>query len=373
MSLRAPSASQTFVFPCPFVQASALAASLGLSTAALLPYLVPFAAAHAIVPTSAYPVGAAALGASGSIYLGANLELPRAPLAASVHAEQCAVASAAQAGERGLVRIAVSAPPCGHCRQFCNELAGAEGLEFVFEEGGGAPSVSTLDELLPRAFGPADLARGPSSDGSMAVAMPAGGPRPPTPPPPGCGGRAARGATFLMDGSGVGRASLELEEDAAEAVMGAMHAPINGDGGGATDASTSAGHHHSWVIPAADAALEAAAACHAPHTHCPAGVALVWERAGADGQPALVISAGGVIESAAYNPTLPPLQAAAVAAFVAGMDGWGAVRAAVLVERGAGARISHAGGTAAGLACVGEGGVPLTVLRARWRGEGGGA
>jgi cytidine deaminase len=46
------------------------------------------AAARAIAPTSRYRVGAAGLGASGRVYLGANLELPRAPLAQSVHAEQ---------------------------------------------------------------------------------------------------------------------------------------------------------------------------------------------------------------------------------------------------------------------------------------------
>ena len=140
----------------------------------------------------------------------------------------------------------------------------------------------------------------------------------------------------------------------------------------------------------------------APHTHCPAGVALVWARRGAaaatadgageeeggEGEEALAISAGGVIESAAYNPSLPPLQAALVAAVAAGMAGWGAVRAAVLVERrsgdsgsgGGGARVSHLAATRAAAACLGRGGgageegegVPVAVFRVRWA-EGDGA
>ena len=80
---------------------------------------------------------------------------------------------------------------------------------------------------------------------------------------------------------------------------------------------------------------------------------------------ALAVSAGGVIESAAYNPSLPPLQAALVAAFVGGLPGYGAIRAVVLVER-AGGRISHAGATAAALASLGD--VPLTVMHVEWAG-----
>lgn len=376
----APSAHLAPPNPLSPPKAADLATALHLpSTADLLPLLVPLAASSAVTPTSAYPVGAAALGRSGAIYLGANLELPRAPLAAAVHAEQAAVACAAQAGEGGLVRIAVSAPPCGHCRQFCNELAGAEALEFVFEEAGGrgrGASASTLADLLPRAFGPADLARGPSADGSMGVAAPAGG-RPATPPPGGC---RARGPTFLMAGVGAGGggggARLEWEGEAAAVLASAAAAAAPSWDGVA--ASPSAALTGPLLVSAAEAALQAAASCHAPHTHCPAGVALVWERpGGGDAGPASsapVISAGGVIESAAYNPTLPPLQAALVAAVVAGLPSWAAVRGAVLVERGGGARISHAGGTVAALACLGGGGggdgdgagVPLTVLRVRW-------
>lgn len=70
-------------------QARDLAATVGApSLPALLPRLVATASSRALPPTSGYRVGAAGVGRSGRIYLGANLELPRAPLAQSVHAEQ---------------------------------------------------------------------------------------------------------------------------------------------------------------------------------------------------------------------------------------------------------------------------------------------
>lgn len=40
-----------------------------------------------------------------------------------VHAEQSLLANAAWHGESALERLAVSAAPCGHCRQFYSELA----------------------------------------------------------------------------------------------------------------------------------------------------------------------------------------------------------------------------------------------------------
>lgn len=66
---------------------------------------------------------AVALGATGRLYVGVNLEFPGLPLHHSVHAEQFLIANAVQAGEPALTRLAVSAVPCGHCRQFCSELA----------------------------------------------------------------------------------------------------------------------------------------------------------------------------------------------------------------------------------------------------------
>ena len=56
------------------------------------------------------------------------------------------------------------------------------------------------------------------------------------------------------------------------------------------------------------------AQCYCPYTHCASGVAIVT----ADGR----VCSGGYVESAAYNPGLPPFQAAVVAAIVGGMPSY---------------------------------------------------
>ena len=61
---------------------------------------------------------AVGLGASGALYVGVNLEFARLPLYNSVHAEQFLLVNALHHGERAIQRLAVSAAPCGHCRQF---------------------------------------------------------------------------------------------------------------------------------------------------------------------------------------------------------------------------------------------------------------
>ena len=57
----------------------ALAAQRGLDPQNLLPEFVREAQKLAIPPTSKFHVGAAALGASGAVYLGVNVELPGLP------------------------------------------------------------------------------------------------------------------------------------------------------------------------------------------------------------------------------------------------------------------------------------------------------
>ena len=115
--------------------------------------LLSWAKSFANVPVSGFAVGAVALGRSGALYAGANLELANLPLSASVHAEQAAVANAWLHGERGIGALAVNASPCGHCRQFLNELGGAGALRVLVP--GMTPA--TLAQLLPASFGPADL------------------------------------------------------------------------------------------------------------------------------------------------------------------------------------------------------------------------
>jgi cytidine deaminase len=122
----------------------------------LLRALLPLARSYARAPVSNFAVGAAALGESGAIHLGANLEFAGASLWNSVHAEQSAIMRAWSAGERGIVAIATSETPCGLCRQFMTELGPAEKLRVI-----GTRRTYTLAELLPDSFGPANLgARG---------------------------------------------------------------------------------------------------------------------------------------------------------------------------------------------------------------------
>lgn len=117
--------------------------------------LLPEAQARAFAPLSRFFVGAVVRGGSGRVYLGANIEIPGLPLSQTVHAEQAALANAYMAGEREVTDIAVTAAPCGHCRQFLQELSPDGEIRVLVK---GARSVK-LSQLLPAAFGPQDLGR----------------------------------------------------------------------------------------------------------------------------------------------------------------------------------------------------------------------
>ena len=71
---------------------------------------------------------AVGLGASGRLYVGVNLEFARLPVNNSVHAEQFLVVNALHHEEQAITKMAVSAAPCGHCRQFYSELCCAVSL-----------------------------------------------------------------------------------------------------------------------------------------------------------------------------------------------------------------------------------------------------
>jgi cytidine deaminase len=133
--------------------AAALAALLGITPQQLALDLVPFAQLYAVTPISSYPVGAVSIGLSGALYYGANLEFIGQALSSAVHAEQAATANAWLHGERGLSALAVSAAPCGYCRQFLHELVDAATLHIMLSSGFAQP----LTYFLPHAFGPHDL------------------------------------------------------------------------------------------------------------------------------------------------------------------------------------------------------------------------
>jgi len=134
-------------------QVVALQQASGLDDDALAFALLPLAAACARTDLSHFNVGAIARGVSGCWYFGANMEFSGSTMQQTVHAEQSAVSHAWLRGEKSLSSITVNYTPCGHCRQFMNELN--SGLQLRIHLPGRAPH--TLGDYLPDAFGPTDL------------------------------------------------------------------------------------------------------------------------------------------------------------------------------------------------------------------------
>lgn len=119
------------------------------------------AATRAYVPYSEFPVGAAVLTETGDIVTGVNIE--NASYGLTVCGERVAMQTAAAAGHRTFLAVAVSAPklpgttPCGACRQVMNEFKPiGQDLVVVLDDSGG-PRCVGLAALLPEAFGPRDL------------------------------------------------------------------------------------------------------------------------------------------------------------------------------------------------------------------------
>jgi cytidine deaminase len=226
-------------FPAMFKaeQVEAIKQRCGLDDDALAFALLPLAAACSLAPISQFYVGAIARGQSGNLYFGANMEFSGAPMQQTIHAEQCAVTHAWLRGESALVSITVNYTPCGHCRQFMNELNSGSDLKIRLP--GREPA--TLGDYLPDAFGPKDLDI----------------------------------ATLLMDRVDHGF-QLALTDELEQA------------------------------------ALAAANQSHAPYSNAHSGVALEAK----DG----TIYTGRYAENAAFNPSLPPLQAALILMNVSGGD-----------------------------------------------------
>lgn len=117
--------------------------------------------AQAYAPYSGFPVGAAAMVDDGRIIVGCNVE--NVSYGLGLCAECAVVCALYSSGGGRLVALscvaADGAPlmPCGRCRQVLWEHGGP-GLLIDHADG-----PRTLGELLPEAFGPADLQRGPAA------------------------------------------------------------------------------------------------------------------------------------------------------------------------------------------------------------------
>ena len=196
------------------------------------------------------------------------MEFAGAPMQQTVHAEQSAVTHAWLRGETRLASITINYTPCGHCRQFMNELTSGTELDIHLPD----RDVATLGDYLPHSFGPKDLDI----------------------------------TTLLMD-----------KVD------------------------------HGYQLDDADAltllALDACNQSHAPYSKSYSGVALETH----SGKQ----FAGRYAENAAFNPSLPPLQAALILLNMSGEDCL-KVRRAVLVEN-TGALLTQDDATRATLKAIG--------------------
>ncbi|XP_050216587.1 cytidine deaminase 1-like [Mercurialis annua] len=258
-------------------EAESLAQKSGLTITQLLPTLVKSAQSLARPPISNYYVGAVALGSSGRIFFGANLEFPGLPLHHSVHAEQFLITNLSINNEPNPKYVAVSAAPCGHCRQFFQEIRGAPDIQILItgdsnsnnSPNGEIKTFETLSNLLPDRFGPFDLL-----DKTVPLLLE---PR-------------YNNLSLIIRNGGIKINSTNSISDELKLE-----------------------------------ALEAANLSHAPYSKCPSGVALM----DSEGK----VYKGSYMESAAYNPSLGPVQAAIVAYMVGGGGGYERIVAAVLVEK----------------------------------------
>lgn len=240
----------------------------------LLPSLVPSAQRLARTPISNFHVGAVGIGGvSGRVFLGVNVEFLNLPLNYSIHAEQFLLTNLSLNAEPSLSHFAVSAAPCGHCRQFYQELRNASSLNVLVADSDLPTAFTPLSHFLPHRFGPENL---------LSKHLP-----------------------FLLEPHHNGLSFL-----------------TNSQPNGLTTTTAAANAN---LDSLRYAALDAANKSHAPYSGCPSGVALV----DADGN----IHKGSYAESAAYNPSIGPAQAALVA-YIANGDGRGYenIVAAVLVE-----------------------------------------
>jgi cytidine deaminase len=283
----------------------------GIPIEQLMLDLIPMAQSYAIPPISNFFVGAVSHGKSGALYFGANYEFPGAALSFCVHGEQAATAEAINFGDGGIDILAISAAPCGYCRQFLYELTTASQLRIVLPN----TPPALLTSLLPDAFGPGDLgvtaALMSPQDHHLKLVDPGASPHPPHPLHPTAPTPAGQGTSAINS----------------------TH-PEPGD-------------------PVVAAALKAANASYAPYSSSYAGVAL---RAG-DG----TVYSGAVAENAAFNPSMSPLEAAVVSLAINGGKKYADIADAVLVEV-AGAVASQVSATKAVLAAMT--GVPLRVYAA---------
>jgi cytidine deaminase len=117
---------------------------------------------HAYSPYSKVRVGAALQAEDGRVFTGCNVE--NASYGMTWCAERTALVKAVSEGVRAFRTIAVATDqpraimPCGACRQVLHEFA--PHLRLLVVNTDGKRYETFLEDLLPEAFGPADLLDG---------------------------------------------------------------------------------------------------------------------------------------------------------------------------------------------------------------------
>jgi cytidine deaminase len=109
-------------------------------------------------PYSHYPVGAAVLTSTGLIFKGTNVE--NASYGLTCCADRIAIFKAISEGHKDLIAIAIVTKdgglPCGACRQVINEF-NSKMMVIIGDTNGNILKETTIDQLLPDAFGPKNL------------------------------------------------------------------------------------------------------------------------------------------------------------------------------------------------------------------------
>ena len=149
--------------------------ALNISAEILMQRLLPMAKLYCATAISDFQVGAVAKAGMTvdtgdvALFLGANIEFPGQALTQTIHAEQSAIINSWLQGAKRIDGIAVSAAPCGYCRQFLYELEGRGDLKIIIHDQiGGKTTQHHLSDLLPAAFGPHELGSAAGLMGSPA-------------------------------------------------------------------------------------------------------------------------------------------------------------------------------------------------------------
>ncbi len=112
----------------------------------------------AYCPYSNYRVGVALITTDGEVIQGCNIE--NASYGLTICAERTAACAALSQGKQNFKAIVVATrdggTPCGACRQFLNEF-NPQMTVITVNERGKVTHQTTLDKLLPNAFGPHNL------------------------------------------------------------------------------------------------------------------------------------------------------------------------------------------------------------------------